>query len=187
MTLPNFLTMSRIVFLPFFIALYLYDFKVMATLLLIGINVTDWLDGYIARRWNQESAFGAFLDPVADKITVASALILVVYGHAYIYIVVPVIIIICREIAISALREWMAERQLRANVAVSWLGKIKTTLQMVGMTGLIFSQHEGFTFAGGIEIYWISVGILYLSVVMTVWSMLDYFKGAIEATKQAQT
>lgn len=184
MTLPNFLTMSRIVFLPFFIALFLYGFHVLATLLLIGINITDWLDGYLARRWNQESDFGAFLDPVADKITVASALLLVVYAHSYAYIVVPVIIIICREIAISALREWMAERQLRANVAVSWLGKIKTTLQMVAMTGLIFSQHEGFTFADGIEIYWISVGILYLSVVMTVWSMIDYFSAAVKAANQ---
>ena len=130
---------------------------------------TDWFDGYLARALNQTSAFGRFLDPVADKLMVAAALVVLVQSQPTIWIVIPAIVIISREIAISALREWMAELGKRANVAVSQIGKWKTTAQMTSITVLLV-QHPLLNYLGYV--------LLYIAVVLTIWSMLIYLKAA---------
>ena len=131
--------------------------------------ITDWFDGYLARALNQTSAFGRFLDPVADKLMVAAALVVLVQSQPTIWIVIPAIVIISREIAISALREWMAELGKRANVAVSQIGKWKTTAQMTSITVLLV-QHPLLNYLGYV--------LLYIAVVLTIWSMLIYLKAA---------
>lgn len=133
--------------------------------------ITDWFDGYLARTLNQSSAFGRFLDPVADKLMVAAALVILVQWHATnILVVISAIVIISREITISALREWMAELGKRASVAVSYIGKLKTTLQMVSITVLLLN-HEGINF-------WIGFPLLAGAAILTIWSMLIYLQAA---------
>lgn len=143
LNLPNLLTWARIVAIPLLVgAIYLplgftdQEKNFTATLIFVVAAVTDWIDGYLARRWNQTSAFGAFLDPVADKLMVCAALVALIDLHR----VGPLVglIIIGREITISALREWMAEVGARKNVAVNWLGKAKTVLQMVAIPFLLY-------------------------------------------------
>src|SRR5210317_598992 len=135
--LPNLLTWARILAIPFLLGVFYFPLgleeqtkNLIATLLFLGAAMTDWFDGWLARRWNQTSAFGAFLDPVADKLVVAVALVLLVQDHPTHWMAIPAAVIIGREITISALREWMAEIGQRATVSVSMIGKIKTTAQM---------------------------------------------------------
>jgi CDP-diacylglycerol--glycerol-3-phosphate 3-phosphatidyltransferase len=131
--------------------------------------ITDWFDGYLARALDQGSAFGRFLDPVADKLMVAAALILLVEWHANVWMVIPAIVIISREITISALREWMAEVGKRANVAVGSIGKWKTTAQMVAITLLLLNNSVLMPLA------W---GLMYVAVALTLWSMVVYLMAA---------
>lgn len=180
---PNVLTLLRIALIPAFIVAYYLTHPwshMIATGLFILAALTDWLDGYLARRLEQTSPFGAFLDPVADKLMVAAALIMLVADpgvtarvvDARLFAVV-VLVIIGREIAVSALREWMSEVGKRSRVAVSFVGKTKTTAQMLAIPFLLWQ--ESFW---GLPIFRIGEGMLYLAAALTLWSMLSYLKAA---------
>lgn len=134
-------------------------------------GITDTLDGYYARKWGQTSRLGAFLDPVADKLIVAAALILIVSKDSSWYVAIAAIVIIGREIAISALREWMAEIGARGKIKVSALGKYKTIMQIVGLSFLLFRQS-----LFGIPIYQLGLGLTAVAVVLTLWSMIAYLR-----------
>lgn len=177
--LPTVLTLMRIVLLPVLVAVFYlpYDWArpVAAVLFIIG-GLTDWLDGYLARKWQQESHFGAFLDPVADKLMVMTALVLVVEATASWVITVPAIVIIGREITISALREWMAEIGQRANVAVSIWGKLKTTAQIVALVVLLYESP-----LFGIDLWPFGITLLYVAATLTIWSMIQYMQAAVRS------
>jgi CDP-diacylglycerol---glycerol-3-phosphate 3-phosphatidyltransferase len=173
MTLANQLTLLRILLIPLFVgAFYLpFSWAHLATALIFSLAaITDWADGYVARKYNQFTPFGAFLDPVADKLMVAIALLLLVtLHHDSAWFVVAAAIIVGREIIISALREWMAELGQRASVAVSFIGKIKTTLQMIAIIVLL----------SNIQIFQV-IGFIALAgaAALTLWSMVLYLKAA---------
>ena len=131
---------------------------------------TDWLDGVAARKLGQTSRFGAFLDPVADKVMVATALLLIAEHYNTIWITIPAIIMISREIIISALREWMAEIGKRSSVAVSWIGKVKTFSQMFALWVLIWRYDDW--------MIWIGYLSLYVATILTLWSMVQYLMAA---------
>jgi CDP-diacylglycerol--glycerol-3-phosphate 3-phosphatidyltransferase len=143
----------------------------LSALLFAVAAVTDWMDGYLARRWGQVSHLGAFLDPVADKLMVAVALVLLVEAHPSPVLALPAAVIIGREITVSALREWMAELGARSRVAVSAVGKFKTGAQMVAITLLILHQP-----LFGLPIYAIGLFLFYLAAILTLWSMLIYLR-----------
>ena len=168
LNIPIFLTAFRVVLIPFFVlAFYLPipSAPFITTLIFFIAGVTDWFDGL-----KQTTRFGAFLDPVADKVMVVAALVLIVeYQHSF-WVTVPAIIMISREIIISALREWMAELGERNKVAVSWMGKVKTTSQMLALGGLLWRYNVYMEILGII--------LLYVAAILTVWSMLQYLKAA---------
>lgn len=176
MTLANQLTLLRIILVPVFVAVfylpYGWSYPVSALIFALA-GLTDWLDGYIARKFNQATPFGAFLDPVADKLMVAVALVLLVEVHASPWFAIPAVVIVGREIVISALREWMAELGKRASVAVSYIGKVKTTAQIVAIIMLLAfnpTTHPNATMVGYI--------LLYIAAALTLWSMILYLKAA---------
>lgn len=174
MNIPNILTLARIVFIPLLVILFYlpYAWSLLLTAALFGLAaLTDWLDGYLARRWDQSTPFGAFLDPVADKVMVAVALALLIERFETPLLTLPALVIIGREIVISALREWMAEMGKRNNVAVSWVGKIKTTLQMIALL-LLLSSMPGSLIAN------LGIITLYFAAGLTLWSMLLYLRAA---------
>lgn len=176
MNIPNMLTLMRVALIPVFILLYYLPFSwsyLAAAVVFTIASVTDWLDGYLARKWQQSTPFGAFLDPVADKLMVAVALVLLVQSHGNFWITAPAVVIIGREIVISALREWMAELGARAQVAVSNLGKYKTAAQMVALVVLLANPAAPLT-------VWVVLGyvLLALSAVLTMWSMVKYLMAA---------
>jgi CDP-diacylglycerol--glycerol-3-phosphate 3-phosphatidyltransferase len=180
---PNILTMLRIVLIPLFVIAYYWPRswgRELATALFILAATTDWLDGYLARKLGQYSHFGAFLDPVADKLMVAAALVLLVSDPnvlAYVYDVrlfeVVVIVILGREIAVSALREWMAEVGKRSHIKVALIGKIKTASQMVAIPFLLW-RHK----IGSIPTFQIGEILLYVAAGLTLWSMIVYLRAA---------
>ncbi len=175
-SIPNLLTFSRIVMIPVFVALFYMPgswSNQLAALVFLAAAITDWLDGYLARRMGLVSALGAFLDPVADKLMVATALVLLVAADPSVWIAISAAVIIGREITISALREWMAELGARATVAVSWVGKFKTVMQMTSILLMIY--RDDFL---GLPIYQIGVVLLYVAVFLTLWSMLVYLRAA---------
>ena len=135
--------------------------------------ITDWLDGYLARRLGQTSQFGAFLDPVADKLMVAVVLVLILQTHPQVTIALIAAIIIGREIAVSALREWMAEMGKRSRVAVSGIGKAKTTMQMVGLACMLFTRP-----VFGLPVFEVGLLLLLVAAGITVWSMVGYIRAA---------
>lgn len=183
LNLPNALTWFRIIAIPlvvivFYLPALLNDPDLTwarpAAGLLFGLaGITDYFDGYLARRLNQMSSFGAFLDPVADKLMVSTALVLLVQSDPKISLAIVAGIIIGREITVSALREWMSELGARAHVAVTFFGKWKTTLQIIGI-GLMLYRDPIF----GLEVYPIGVALLFVAAALTVWSMLDYLRAA---------
>lgn len=176
LTIPNSLTLLRIVLIPVFILVFYlpFEWRYVASAAIFGIAaITDWLDGYLARRLNQTSAFGAFLDPVADKLMVAAALVMLVQAHPTVWFVIPAVIIVSREITISALREWMAEIGERAQVAVSVIGKIKTTVQMIALLLLLYHHDIGL-----FPTQQIGMALLYIAAALTLWSMMIYLKAA---------
>ncbi|PCJ47193.1 MAG: CDP-diacylglycerol--glycerol-3-phosphate 3-phosphatidyltransferase [Moraxellaceae bacterium] len=182
-TIPNILTMMRIVAIPVIVLVYYLPFEskyIVAALLFAGAAFTDWLDGFLARRWQQGSALGAFLDPVADKLMVAVVLVLLVESHASAWLAIPAVVIIGREITISALREWMAEVGKRASVAVSYVGKVKTSVQMLAITGLL-ANPPGLDNPVVIAAY----VVLYIATALTLWSMAVYLKAAWPILKEA--
>jgi CDP-diacylglycerol--glycerol-3-phosphate 3-phosphatidyltransferase len=136
-------------------------------------GITDWLDGYLARRLNQSTPFGAFLDPVADKLMVVFALVLLVEQNPHWWFSLPAMVIIGREIVISALREWMAEVGKRTSVAVSYVGKIKTAMQMIAITGFLLIPEPGVG-----ALYILCIVLLYTAAILTLWSMLLYLRAA---------
>jgi CDP-diacylglycerol--glycerol-3-phosphate 3-phosphatidyltransferase len=138
-TIPNALTMMRILLVPVLVVAFYLPFRnhfPLAAVIFALAAITDWFDGYLARRLGQMTAFGAFLDPVADKLMVAVALVLLVERHDTVLFTLAACVIVGREIVVSALREWMAELGQRTSVAVSYVGKVKTVFQMVAITGL---------------------------------------------------
>jgi CDP-diacylglycerol--glycerol-3-phosphate 3-phosphatidyltransferase/cardiolipin synthase len=175
---PNVLTSLRILAIPLLVAVFYlpptwltaYERNLIATVLFTAAAVTDWLDGYLARRLNQASAFGAFLDPVADKLMVAAALIVLLQLGRLDAIVA--IIIIGREIAISALREWMAKVGGAKSVAVNYLGKIKTALQLVAIPLLLYHDPIGRWF----DAFRVGTWLVYLAAALTLVSMFYYLK-----------
>jgi len=174
--IPNVLTLLRLALIPIFVLVFYLPFNWThgATAVLFALAaVTDWLDGYLARRLGQMSAFGAFLDPVADKLMVAIALILLVQSSHSVLFTLAAATIVGREIAISALREWMAELGKRTKVAVSVVGKFKTTAQMIAIVLLLYREPIG-SFPTRI------VGLvgLYLAAGLTLWSMIVYLRAA---------
>ena len=174
MNLPNVLTLLRVILIPVLVVVWFlplsYAGELAAAVFLLA-SVTDWADGWLARRWSQESAFGAFLDPVADKLMVATALVLLVDAFNSTWVTLAALIIIGREIVVSALREWMAELGARGQVAVSWLGKVKTATQMVAIMVCL---------AWPVGVYWMHPGLWILAgaAVLTVWSMWVYLRAA---------
>lgn len=181
MNLPNFLTWLRIMAIPLFVGIFYLPADWMppatqnlaATIVFAGAALTDWLDGYLARVLNQTSAFGAFLDPVADKLMVAAALIVLVHLDR---LDAPIaLIIIGREITISALREWMAQIGKSRSVAVSFLGKIKTASQMVAIPLLLYHDQVNDMFDAQVAGTW----LIYVAAVLTLWSMIYYLRAAM--------
>jgi CDP-diacylglycerol---glycerol-3-phosphate 3-phosphatidyltransferase len=181
LNIPNLVTLSRIILIPLLIGLYYapdtwideHSRNVAATLVFILAGITDWLDGYLARRLNQMSAFGAFLDPVADKLIVVGALIVLLYLTRVDMLVA--LIIIGREIAISALREWMARVGQSKSVAVAFVGKLKTVSQMVAIPLLLF--HD--PLFEMLDCQWLGTVLINIAAVLTVVSMLYYLRKAL--------
>jgi CDP-diacylglycerol--glycerol-3-phosphate 3-phosphatidyltransferase/cardiolipin synthase len=173
---PNVLTLLRIALIPVFVGVYYAPLEwshLWSALIFFLAALTDWFDGFLARRWGQVSALGAFLDPVADKLMVAVALILLVETNPTPALAIPAAIIIGREITISALREWMAELGARAKVAVSVVGKFKTAAQMIAILLMIY-RHD----LWDLPLYRIGFGFLYVAALLTLWSMVVYLRAA---------
>ncbi len=177
LTLPNKLTLLRIGLIPVFVLVFYLPLFGLNNYITTGLffiaAVTDWFDGYLARRLEQQSDFGAFLDPVADKLMVGAALVLLVSAHPGPLLAIPAVIIIGREIAISALREWMANIGDTTRVAVSMIGKIKTTAQMLAIGFLLFEQS-----LGDFPTMLIGYLLLYTAAALTLWSMALYTQAA---------
>jgi cardiolipin synthase (CMP-forming) len=187
LNLPNLLTWFRILLIPLFVAvLYVpthwltqHQANTIAMWIFIFAALTDWLDGYLARRLNQTSAFGAFLDPVADKLMVAAALIVLVELNRVSAIVA--LIIIGREITISALREWMANVGRSQSVAVSMLGKIKTVTQMTAIPFLLYNDRMGLGL--GWDARAIGTVLIWIAAALTLWSMIYYLRMAFKSER----
>lgn len=178
LTLPTLLTWARIVAIPLIVGVFYLDIapghqNLFATSLFVLVALTDWLDGYLARKLNQTSSFGAFLDPVADKFLVCAALlILLELGRVNALVA---LVIIGREIAISALREWMAQIGASRSVAVHMVGKLKTTVQMVAIPFLLY---DGWLFGLIPTRVW-GTWLILAAVVLTIWSMVYYLQKAV--------
>jgi len=175
-TLPNLLTGLRIALIPVIVGLFYIPYgwgDILACVLFAIAGITDTLDGYVARRTGQVSRLGTFLDPVADKLIVATALVLIVSRNPTWYVTLTAAVIIGREIAISALREWMAEIGSRQKVAVSSLAKFKTIAQIVGLSMMLFYQD-----LWGLPIYRMGLALTVVAAVLTLWSMALYLQAA---------
>ncbi len=176
--LPIFLTVLRIVAIPLVVLFFYLDMPLTSSTIFGLAGLTDFIDGYLARKYNQESRFGAFLDPVADKLLVAVALILIVEREGWIWITMAAVIIIAREITISALREWMAETGQRSKVAVASLGKIKAVAQILALIFLLYNQD-----LWGVPLREVGLFLLVVATILTVVSMIQYIYGAFTNDK----
>ena len=199
LTIPTWLTLLRIVLIPVLAAVFYVPGKwtsVAAAAIFALASITDWLDGWIARRYNQFSAFGAFLDPVADKLMVAVALFLIVQGHPTPWMAVWASVIVGREIAVSALREWMAELGQRATVKVAAIGKVKTVAQMVALACLLYAINPRLQLQPGTDI-WMGTFVFHVgdwllaaAALLTLWSGFQYLHAAwpaLRAEERAET
>lgn len=187
--IPILLTWLRVALIPLVVGVFYlpdtwltpFDKGVASTAVFIVAAVTDWFDGFLARRWNQTSAFGAFLDPVADKLMVAGALLVLVEFRSDVkYVAIIGFIIIGREIAISALREWMAQIGASKSTAVSSIGKIKTAAQMVAIPMLLFNNK----LFGIVDMHFWGVVLLWVAAILTIWSMFYYLRKAWPLIKE---
>ena len=181
-TLPTAITLFRIVLIPLFVLVFYLPFawgNLAAAAIFAMASFSDWVDGYLARMLKQESAFGAFLDPVADKLMVVAAIVMLVQAHPSIYVVMPSIIIIAREICISALREWMAGLGKSATVKVSFIGKAKTSAQLFSLFLMIYEEP-----IGEIPVFEIGLGFYFLAAVFTLVSMFIYLRAAWPVIKK---
>lgn len=192
-TIPTWLTLARIVMIPVLVLVFYLPFKwtnFASAAVFILASLTDWLDGWIARRYHQYSAFGAFLDPVADKLMVATALVLIVKGHPTSWMAFWVAVIIGREIAVSALREWMAELGQRARVQVATIGKIKTVVQMIAISCLLYAitpdKSPGTEPWMGRVIFHIGDWLLAGAALLTLWSGYEYLRAAWPVLKAGE-
>jgi cardiolipin synthase len=177
-TVPTLLTWARIVAIPLIVAVFYLPLQdgtrnLVATVMFVVFALTDWLDGYLARKLNQSSAFGAFLDPVADKFLVCASLLILVHLHRVDVLIA--LVIIGREIAISSLREWMAQIGASRSVAVHMLGKLKTTVQLIAIPFLLF---DGRLF-GMIDTHLWGTWLIVVATVLTIWSMVYYLQKAL--------
>ncbi len=183
MNIPNTVTVTRIFMIPVLVVIFYFPFKnhlLVAAGIFAIAAATDWVDGYLARRLGQITKLGAFLDPVADKLMVVTALVLLVERHDTILFTLAACVIIGREIVISALREWMAELGQRTSVAVSYMGKVKTVFQMIAIVGLLAvdpATDESWMLG-------LSYLMLYTAAVLTLWSMLIYLRAAWGVIKE---
>ena len=188
LNIPNILTLARIALIPVFLLVAYWPPAIgvggheggmtrhlILTSIFVVAALTDWFDGYLARSLNQTSAFGRFLDPVADKLMVATALIVLVQWRPSIAMAFAAVVIISREITVSALREWMAELGARTSVAVSAIGKYKTAFQMIAITVFLLNWKP---------LDQLAYALLYTAVVLTLWSMFIYLKAAWPYLKQ---
>lgn len=176
MNVPNALTLFRIILIPVLVALYYspLESRYLLTAAVFAVaGITDWLDGYFARKLGQMTPLGTFLDPVADKLMIAIALALLIESYNVWWFTLPAMVIIGREIAISALREWMAELGKRTSVAVSYVGKVKTTVQIIAIIGLLLCPPEDRSL-----FYLLNMIMLYTAAILTLWSMVIYFRAA---------
>jgi CDP-diacylglycerol--glycerol-3-phosphate 3-phosphatidyltransferase len=180
LNIPNILTLLRISLIPIFVLIFYLPFEghhLFSAIIFAIAAATDWLDGYLARKLKQVSPLGEFLDPVADKLIVAVALVLLVQSYPKAWLAIASAVIVSREIVISALREWMAELGKRQQVAVKGLGKFKTAGQMVAITVLL-SQDPAVTNSFSLFALWIGSILLYAAALLTLWSMVIYLKAA---------
>jgi len=183
--LPTWMTLFRVLLLPVMVVVF-YSHDAIPSVPLRFANIaavavfalaalTDWLDGWIARRWHMESAFGAFLDPVADKLMMAVTLFVLVQSHPTALLAVTSAVIVGREIAVSALREWMAFVGERARVKVQWIGKFKTVMQIVAILILLWERDKDATFLRG---WYVGEVLLVVAAILTIWSGLAYMRAA---------
>ncbi len=182
LTIPTILTLLRILMIPVLVIVFYLPVawaNLAALLIFIAAALTDWLDGWIARRFGMMSAFGAFLDPVADKLMVAVALILIVQRNPELLVALSAAVIIGREITVSALREWMAALGEGARVKVAWTGKVKTILQMVAIGFLLYAEE-----LIGLPTLEIGVWLLVVAAFLTILSMISYLRAAWPAVQQ---
>ncbi|MCX7266906.1 MAG: CDP-diacylglycerol--glycerol-3-phosphate 3-phosphatidyltransferase [Burkholderiales bacterium] len=178
LTIPTLMTWTRILAIPLIVGVFYTDLpedtrNLAATVMFVVFAITDWLDGYLARKLNQISSFGAFLDPVADKFLVCASLLVLVHMHR-VHVMVA-LVIVGREIAISALREWMAQLGASKSVAVHFVGKLKTTVQMVAIPFLLY---DGWLFTLVNTHLWGTV-LIWIAAILTVWSMVYYMQKAL--------
>ena len=192
MNIPNLLTVLRVALIPVFILFFYLPFSWSywaASAVFALAAITDWFDGYLARRWEQSTPFGAFLDPVADKLMVAVALVLLVEEHANLWLSLPAVIIIGREIVVSALREWMAELGQRATVKVATIGKVKTVAQMVALACLLYAVNPRHQLQPGTDtwmgqfVFHVGDWLLAAAAVLTLWSGFQYLHAAWPALR----
>lgn len=171
--IPTCFTLFRVVMVPFFIVAFYLPVcwaPMVCTFIFFVTAITDWFDGFLARRWQQTTRFGKFLDPVADKIMLITAFILISEHFHVWWVTLPVSSMIIREIVISALRQWVAVIGKYENISVSWIGKIKTFVQVLSILALLWRPDEWIIITGVIA--------LYISVLLTFWSMYCYFYAA---------
>jgi CDP-diacylglycerol--glycerol-3-phosphate 3-phosphatidyltransferase len=180
--LPTWLTLFRVALLPVMVLAFYLPFaghNIAAAVVFVLAAVTDWLDGWLARRMRATSAFGAFLDPVADKLMVAVTLFMLVEAHyggwSGVLMAITGAVIVGREISVSALREWMAQIGMRATVKVAMIGKLKTVMQMVALVVLIMQHDKS---AEALRLYHIGEGLLVIAGILTIWSGLHYLRAA---------
>ena len=184
--IPILLTWLRVAMIPMVVGVFflpdgwltMEESGIISSAIFIIAAITDWFDGFLARRWNEVSAFGAFLDPVADKLLVAGVLLLLLQLDRTNFVIA--FIIIGREITISALREWMAQIGASKSVAVSSIGKIKTAAQMVAIPMLLYGQ-----LIGSLDILWLGQHLLEIAAILTIWSMLYYLQKAWPTIKDS--
>jgi len=180
-TVPNLLTLLRILLIPVLVIVFYLPFNwthLAAALVFIFGALTDWADGWVARRFGQYSEFGAFLDPVADKLTVSTALLLIVQKDPSVFMALTAAVIVGREITISALREWMSAIGHSGRVKVAWIGKIKTIVQMVAISLLLYREA-----LFGLPVYLIGEVLIGAAAVLTLWSGLGYVRAAWPAMR----
>lgn len=191
--LPTWLTLFRVLLLPVMVLVfYSHDaipaiplrFANVAAVIVFALAaVTDWLDGWIARRWHMESAFGAFLDPVADKLMMAVTLFVLVQSHPTALLAVTSAVIVGREIAVSALREWMAFVGEHARVKVQWIGKLKTVMQIVAILILLWERDKDAAF---LRIWYAGEVLLVVAAILTIWSGIAYMRAAWPVLKSGR-
>ncbi len=191
--LPTWLTLFRVLLLPVMVVVFyshqaipaipLRMANIAAVVVFALASLTDWADGWIARRWHMESAFGAFLDPVADKLMIAVTLFILVQSHHTALMAVASAVIVGREISVSALREWMAFVGERGRVKVKWIGKLKTVMQIIAILILLWERNPDATFLRG---WYVGEVLLVVAAILTIWSGLAYLKAAWPVLKSGR-